>query len=232
MTLGSLGQSSPPEQSERTKTRYISLSLQSWWIRVQTLIFKTKPEKGWTGDVSQLGNVSTRYDRVLQLSDRSCFTWKCVSYIDIKKNITSWLIHLNSGPKAWINIWNSNMFSLSSKLACRRFWDVLRCFFLFPARLKSQHWRVCHLHKIYVVWALGECIYFFHSFLLILMCVLLHIQLIINMLHDIETGGRLWRWEMAQMIPDTSFGPWWVFFYFIFPFVFWCQYIFYSIFSF
>lgn len=46
MTLGSLGQSSPPEQSERTKTRHISLSPKLRWIQMQTLISKTKPEKG------------------------------------------------------------------------------------------------------------------------------------------------------------------------------------------
>ena len=36
---------------------------------------------------------------------------------------------------------------------------------------------------------------------------LLHIQLQIYMLCGMETGGRLRRREMAQMTPDTSFGP-------------------------
>jgi hypothetical protein len=27
------------------------------------------------------------------------------------------------------------------------------------------------------------------------------------MLRGMETGGRLRRWEMAQTMPDTSFGP-------------------------
>ena len=36
---------------------------------------------------------------------------------------------------------------------------------------------------------------------------LLHIQLLIYTLCDMEKGGRLWWREMAQKMPDTSFGP-------------------------
>ena len=60
----------------------------------------------------------------------------------------------------------------------------------------------------HVVWALGECLsFFFHSFLLILMHVFLHIQLLIYILRDMVTGRSLRRWEMAQTRTDMSFGP-------------------------
>ena len=52
----------------------------------------------------------------------------------------------------------------------------------------------------------GECIFFSFVFIDTNDC-LLHIQLQIYMLCDMETGGRLRRREMAQMTPDTSFGP-------------------------
>ena len=54
----------------------------------------------------------------------------------------------------------------------------------------------------------GECFFFFFSFVFIdTNDCLLHIQLQIYMLCGMETGGRLQRREMAQMTPDTSFGP-------------------------
>ena len=50
--------------------------------------------------------------------------------------------------------------------------------------------------------------YFFFSFIFTdTNACLLHIQLLIYMLRGMETGGRLRRWEMAQTMPDTSFGP-------------------------
>ena len=52
----------------------------------------------------------------------------------------------------------------------------------------------------------GECFFFSFIFTDTNAC-LLHIQLLIYMLRGMETGGRLRRWEMAQTMPDTSFGP-------------------------
>ena len=53
----------------------------------------------------------------------------------------------------------------------------------------------------------GECIFFFSFIFNDTNGCLLHIQLLIYMLRGMETGGRLRRWEMAQTMPDTSFGP-------------------------
>ena len=48
---------------------------------------------------------------------------------------------------------------------------------------------------------------FFHLFLLILMHVFLHIQLLIYILHNMVTGRGLRQWEMAQTTTDMLFGP-------------------------
>ena len=59
----------------------------------------------------------------------------------------------------------------------------------------------------HVVWALGECIFFFPFVFIDTDACLLHVQLLIYTLRDMEKHGRLRRWEMAQTTPDTSFGP-------------------------
>ena len=53
----------------------------------------------------------------------------------------------------------------------------------------------------------GECIFFFSFIFNDTNACLLHIQLLIYMLRGMETGGRLRHWEMAQTMPDMSFGP-------------------------
>ena len=53
----------------------------------------------------------------------------------------------------------------------------------------------------------GVCFFFFSFIFTDTNACLLHIQLLIYMLRGMETGGRLRRWEMAQTMPDTSFGP-------------------------
>ena len=59
----------------------------------------------------------------------------------------------------------------------------------------------------HVIWALGECISFFPFIFIDSNACFLHIQLLIYILRDILTGGRLWRWEIAQMTTDMLFGP-------------------------
>ena len=87
---GSTRQSSPPTQSENWRTRQIFLSFQSRWTRVVTLMFTTKPVKGWQGSRWPRGIMFTDCSRISNVSGKSVFSLNPVSFHHVTLN-PEWL---------------------------------------------------------------------------------------------------------------------------------------------